>query len=141
MVEHSIALIGIPCLTHRMVHTLSGGERQKVVIAKALVQETPVTYLDEPTAFFDLPSEVEVVQLLHHLSRRTDKAALLSTYGLELALQTADKIWLMDKVNGVVIGMPEDLSLNGSPGSLFTHEGTMFDPGNGLFRVDNGYAS
>ena len=65
-----IALVGIPHLAHRMVHTLSDGERQKVMIAKALAQETPVIYLDEPTAFLDFPSKVEMMQLLHQLSRR-----------------------------------------------------------------------
>ena len=58
--DKSIALVGIPHLAHRMVHTLSDGERQKVMIAKALAQETPVIYLDEPTAFLDFPSKVEM---------------------------------------------------------------------------------
>ena len=128
VVEHSIALVGIPHLAHRMVHTLSDGERQKVMIAKALAQETPVIYLDEPTAFLDFPSKVEMMQLLHHLSRRTDKTIFLSTHDLELALQIADKIWLMDKANGVTIGTPEDLSLNGSLGSFFARKGIVFDP-------------
>ncbi len=118
-----------PHLAHRMVHTLSDGERQKVMIAKALAQETPVIYLDEPTAFLDFPSKVEMMQLLHHLSRRTDKTIFLSTHDLELALQIADKIWLMDKANGVTIGTPEDLSLNGSLGSFFARKGIVFDPG------------
>ncbi len=60
-----------------MVHTLSDGERQKVMIAKALAQETPVIYLDEPTAFLDFPSKVEMMQLLHQLSRQTDKTIFL----------------------------------------------------------------
>ena len=55
MVDKSIALVGIPHLAHRMVHTLSDGERQKVMIAKALAQETPVIYLDEPTASLIFP--------------------------------------------------------------------------------------
>lgn len=63
VVDKSIALVGIPHLAHRMVHTLSDGERQKVMIAKALAQETPVIYLDEPTAFLDFPSKVEMMQL------------------------------------------------------------------------------
>ena len=141
IVERSIALVGIPHLTHRMVHTLSDGERQKVMIAKALAQETPVIYLDEPTAFLDFPSKVEMMQLLHHLSRQTDKTIFLSTHDLELALQIADKIWLMDKVNGVTIGTPEDLSLNGSLSNFFARKGIVFDLETGLFRVDNEYTS
>lgn len=111
------------------------------MIAKALAQETPVIYLDEPTAFLDFPSKVEMMQLLHHLSRRTGKTIFLSTHDLELALQIADKIWLMDKASGVSIGTPEDLSLDGSLSRFFARKGIVFDLETGLFRVDNEYSS
>lgn len=137
VVDESITLVGISRLAHRMVHTLSDGERQKVMIAKALAQETPVIYLDEPTAFLDFPSKVEMMQLLHRLSRQTDKTIFLSTHDLELALQIADKIWLMDRTNGVTIGTPEDLSLNGSLNNFFARKGIVFDLETGLFRVVN----
>ena len=97
VVDHAIALVGIEPLHDRMIQTLSDGERQKVMIAKALAQETPVIYLDEPTAFLDYPSKVEMMQLLYRLSRETDKTIFLSTHDLELALQIADKLWLMDR--------------------------------------------
>lgn len=141
IVDHAIGLVGISHLAHRMVHTLSDGERQKVMIAKALAQETPVIYLDEPTAFLDFPSKVEVMQLLHQLSRQTDKTIFLSTHDLELALQIADKIWLMDKVKGVTIGTPEDLSLDGTLSCFFARKGITFDLETGLFRVNNEYTS
>ena len=141
VVERSIALVKIENLAHRMVHTLSDGERQKAMIAKALAQETPVIFLDEPTAFLDFPSKVEMMQLLHQLSRQTNKTIFLSTHDLELALQIADKIWLMDKMNGVTIGTPEDLSLSGKLSSFFARKGIVFDLETGLFRVDNEYTS
>ena len=141
VVDHAINLVGISHLAHRMVHTLRDGERQKVMIAKALAQETPVIFLDEPTAFLDFPSKVEMMQLLHQLSRQTDKTIFLSTHDLELALQIADKIWLMDKVNGVTIGTPEDLSLDGTLSSFFARKGIVFDLETGLFRVNNEYTS
>lgn len=136
IVEQAIGQVGIRHLAHRMVHTLSDGERQKVMIAKALAQETPIIYLDEPTAFLDFPSKVEMMQLLHTLSRQTNKTIFLSTHDLELALQIADKIWLMDKNKGVVIGTPEDLSLDGSLNQFFVRKGIVFEPATGLFRVD-----
>jgi len=139
VVNHSIHLVGIDKLQDRMIQTLSDGERQKVMIAKALAQETPVIYLDEPTAFLDYPSKVEMMQLLFKLSRETDKTIFLSTHDLELALQIADKLWLMDKQKGVRIGAPEDLSLDGSLGSFFARKGIVFDPEIGLFRVENDY--
>ena len=137
IVDRSIELVGITSLKGRMIQTLSDGERQKVMIAKALAQQTPVIYLDEPTAFLDYPSKVEMMQLLHHLSRQTDKTIFLSTHDLELALQIADKVWLMDKAKGVSIGTPEDLSLAGILGKFFTRRGIVFDAEAGLFKVQN----
>ncbi|MBQ7553102.1 MAG: ABC transporter ATP-binding protein [Bacteroidaceae bacterium] len=137
VVNRSISLVGIEHLKDRMIQTLSDGERQKVMIAKALAQETPVIYLDEPTAFLDYPSKVEMMQLLYRLSRETDKTIFLSTHDLELALQIADKLWLMDRQKGVMTGAPEDLSLDGSLGNFFARKGITFDAEIGLFRVEN----
>lgn len=137
VVDHAIAQIKIENLAHRMIQTLSDGERQKVMIAKALAQETPVVFLDEPTAFLDFPSKVEIMQLLHQLSRDTGKTIFLSTHDLELALQIADKLWVMDKERGVTVGTPEDLSLDGSLSTFFARKGITFDIETGLFRVDN----
>lgn len=137
VINNAISLVKIESLAERMVHTLSDGERQKVMIAKALVQDTPIILLDEPTAFLDFPSKVEIMQLLHQLSRKTNKTIFLSTHDLELALQIADKIWLMDKQRGIQIGTPEDLALNGSLSSFFARKGIIFDQDTGLFRVEN----
>lgn len=139
IVQQSIAQIHIEDLAHRMVHTLSDGERQKVMIAKALAQETPIIFLDEPTAFLDFPSKVEIMQLLHRLSRDTRKTIFLSTHDLELALQIADKLWVMDKTHGLTVGTPEDLSLNGDLSTFFARKGITFDMETGLFRVENDY--
>lgn len=141
VVRRSLDMVGATHLISRMVHTLSDGERQKVMIAKALTQETPIIYLDEPTAFLDFPSKVEMMQLLHQLSRKTSKTIFLSTHDLELALQIADKIWLMDKNNGITVGTPEDLSLDGSMSGFFERKGIVFEQETGLFRVDNEYVS
>lgn len=139
IVEESISLVRIENLASRMVHTLSDGERQKVMIAKALAQETPVIFLDEPTAFLDFPSKVEIMQLLHSLTRSTNKTIFLSTHDLELALQIADKIWLMDREKGISTGTPEDLALSGYLSGFFARKGIVFDMETGLFRIDNQY--
>ncbi len=135
-VEWAIRSVGIVPLGGRMVHTLSDGERQKVMIAKALAQETPVIYLDEPTAFLDFPSKVEMMQLLHSLTRRTGKTIFMSTHDLELALQIADRIWLMDREKGIRTGVPEDLALDGYLADFFVRKGIAFDRETGLFRID-----
>ena len=135
-VEEAIEWVRIGHLKGRMVQTLSDGERQKVMIAKALAQETPVILLDEPTAFLDYPSKVEIMQLLHDLARTKQKTVFLSTHDLELALQLADRLWLMDKERGVMTGTPEDLSLDGNLEQFFTREGIVFNRLEGLFRID-----
>ena len=137
-VRRAVSLVGIESLTERMVDTLSDGERQKVMVAKALAQETPVILLDEPTAFLDFPSKVEIMQLLRRLSREADKAIFLSTHDLDLALQLADRVWLLDKERGLAVGTPEDLALDGTLAGFFARsKGICFDPGTGVFRVDN----
>lgn len=139
IVEKAIDLVNIRPLAARMLHTLSDGERQKAMIAKALAQQTPVIYLDEPTAFLDFPSKVEIMQLLHRLTRETEKTIFLSTHDLELALQIADQIWLMDKTNGISTGTPEDLALSGHLSNFFARKGITFDMESGLFRITNNY--
>jgi iron complex transport system ATP-binding protein len=113
-VMSSLDMVGIPSLRDRLVQTLSDGERQKVMIAKALAQETPIIFLDEPTAFLDYPSKVEILHLLRRLSREMQKTIFLSTHDLELALQIADQLWLMAKGRGLKVGCPEDLTRDGS---------------------------
>jgi iron complex transport system ATP-binding protein len=137
IVDRSIRMVRIEDLADRIVDTLSDGERQKVMIAKALAQDTSIILLDEPTAFLDFPSKVEIMQLLHRLSRETDKTIFLSTHDLELALQIADKIWLVNKDTRIDIGTPEDLSLDGKLSLFFAQKGIIFDQQTGLFRVEN----
>lgn len=141
VVNESLALVGIEEFKNRMVHALSDGERQKVMIAKALAQQTPIIFLDEPTAFLDYPSKIEILHLLHRLSRQMDKTIFLSTHDLELALQIADKIWLMERRKDVVAGTPEDLALDGTLEGFFNRKGIAFDKITGLYRVDGSYHS
>jgi iron complex transport system ATP-binding protein len=113
-VDAALAMVGIAALRDRLVQTLSDGERQKVMIAKALAQETPIIFLDEPTAFLDYPSKVEILHLLHRLSCEMGKTIFLSTHDLELALQVADTVWLMDRRDGLLTGTPKELAQQGS---------------------------
>lgn len=136
MVRQSLEQVGIVHLAQRMLDTLSDGERQKSMIAKALAQDTPIVLLDEPTAFLDFPSKVEMMRLLYELSRSTNKTIFMITHDLELALQIADKIWLMDSNAKLHIGTPEDLALRGDLQRFFTRKGIAFDASSGLFRVD-----
>ena len=154
IVDEAIEMVGITDLIRRPVHTLSDGERQKVMIAKALAQQTPVIFLDEPTAFLDYPSKVEVLQLLRRISREAEKTIFLSTHDVELALQLADTIWLMRRqesgdrsqelgdrsqetgVKGpVTIGSPEALAASGDLGSFIERQNIVFDKETLTIRV------
>ncbi len=126
IVDEAIQLVGIVSLQGRMVHTLSDGERQKVMIAKALAQQTPVIYLDEPTAFLDFPSKVEIMQLLHRLAQNEQKTIFLSTHDVELALQIADCLWLMEP-KGLSVGSPLELASQGVLSRFIEREGIIFD--------------
>ena len=92
VVDDAIATMGIKKLRGRMIQTLSDGERQKVMIAKALAQETSIILLDEPTAFLDFPSKAETFQSLQRMAHERDKLILLSTHDLELAVRFADSL-------------------------------------------------
>ena len=125
--DEAIATTGIEVLRNRLVNTLSDGERQKVMMAKALAQQTPIICLDEPTAFLDFPSKVETMLMLRRISREADKTVFLSTHDMELALQTADTIWLMDREQGLCIGSPQQLARDGVLSRFIDRPGICFD--------------
>ena len=126
VVQQAIQQTGIESLRHREIQTLSDGERQKVMIAKALAQQTPIIYLDEPTAFLDFPSKVEMMQLLHRLATEEEKTIFLSTHDVELALQLADYIWLMED-DGLHVGTPQELATQGALQRFIERPGIHFD--------------
>lgn len=134
IVSEAISMVGIESLKGRMIHTLSDGERQKVMIAKALAQQTPVIYLDEPTAFLDYPSKVEMMQLLRRLAHDQQKTIFLSTHDVELALQLADCLWLMES-NLLSVGTPRQLADNGALSRFVERDGIVFDRDSLTLRV------
>ena len=127
VVDEAIRAVRIEPLRERLIHTLSDGERQKVMIAKALAQQTPVIFLDEPTAFLDFPSKVEMMQLLRRLAREQQKTIFLSTHDFELALQVADTLWLMEP-QGFSVGTPRELANSGALARYVERPGISFDP-------------
>ena len=137
VVRQAIADVGAESLADRQVGELSDGERQKIMIARALAQEPALMILDEPTAFLDLPRRVETMQLLRRLAHESHRAILLSTHDLDLALRTADRIWLMPSGGQLQVGAPEDLVLSGAFEAAFRAEGVTFDAQTGAFRVSS----
>lgn len=136
IVNESICLVGIETLSNRMVQSLSDGERQKMMIAKALAQQTPVIYLDEPTAFLDYPSKVEILRLLSRLSRETHKTIFLSTHDLELALQLTDTLWLMQAGLPLNVGTPKQLADTGCLSQFLNRNGIRFNSATLTIQVE-----
>ena len=134
-IQWAIDATGIGAFIHRKAHTLSDGESQKVMLARALAQDTPILMLDEPTAHLDLPSRIQLMQLLHRLARQTHKGILLSTHELDLALQVAGEVWLLQSGGQLHRGAPEDLVLNGVFEAAFVKEGIAFDKTTGTFTI------
>lgn len=135
VIDWAIKSANAQSLMHRNVNALSDGERQKVMIARALAQQPEVMVLDEPTAFLDLPRRVEMMALLQHLAHSTNKAILLSTHDLDLALRSADRIWLLPQGGPLLVGAPEDLILSGAFERAFQSDGVHFDADTGAFQI------
>lgn len=125
-VEQAMQLTHTTPFAHRPISTLSDGERQRVFIAKALAQNTPVILLDEPTAFLDFPAKIATMRLLKKLAHDAQKTILLSTHDVELALHMADNLWLLNQQT-LTSGSPQLLAANGCIGRFFNTEGVQFD--------------
>ena len=136
IITDSLALVGAAQFAGRLVGDLSDGERQRVMIARALAQTPKLLLLDEITAFLDLPSRVRVMSLLRRLARERGAGIVLSSHDLDLSLRLADKIWLMQGGRPLRIGAPEDLALSGALKGVFDTDEIHFDRETGAFALE-----
>ena len=113
IVMQSLDTVGITALAERNFISLSDGEKQKVMIAKALAQDTPIIFMDEPAAFLDYPSKIELIHLMKRLSREQGKTILFSSHDLELLLRYSDQMWLVAPKKSLKVGSPKELVDNG----------------------------
>lgn len=135
----ALEMVGMKSFINKNVNEISDGERQRVMIARTLAQDTKIIVLDEPTAFLDLPNKYEIVHLLNHLSKNENKTILFSTHDLNIAIQEADKIWLMLD-NEIIEGAPEDLILSDTLNKIFEQSNLNFDKLKGDFRIKRKHA-
>ncbi len=110
------------------VASLSDGERQKAMIARALAQQTPIIILDEPTAFLDVASRIETMRLLQTLAHDRGKAVLLSSHDISQSLLLADELWLITTDRQVLTGSTQELVNQGAMNYLFTNRDIHFNP-------------
>jgi iron complex transport system ATP-binding protein len=134
-IDAAIAAVDAEAIADREVRFLSDGERQRVLIARALAQEPKLMILDEPTAYLDLPRRIETLGLLRRLVRESGISVLLSTHHLDLALSHADRVWLLPLGGPLEIGAPEDVALSGALERTFVSERLVFDRGEGSFGL------
>jgi iron complex transport system ATP-binding protein len=123
VIDVAVSTVHIEGLLDKKLYELSDGQMQLVMVARALTQQTPILLLDEPTAHLDLNNRVEIMNLLRRLARVEGKTILIATHELDLALQTADLIWLTIPGKSIKTGIPEDLVLDGSIDSVFQFKG------------------
>ncbi len=123
IVDEAIREVRIQHLANAKINELSDGQLQMAMIARALAQRTPILLLDEPTAHLDLNNRLEIMNFLRKLARTHRKAILVATHELDLALQTADLIWLTTPDKKIKVGIPEDLVLDGSLDDVFQFKG------------------
>lgn len=135
VVDWAIEAVGAGHLASRDSMSLSDGERQRFMIARALAQEPSILLLDEPTAFLDVPSRVELMGLLRRLARDEQLAVVVSTHDLELALRMADTLWLVAPGNRLTTGSPEDVIFAGRISEAFQAASIRFHPEERAFRL------
>jgi iron complex transport system ATP-binding protein len=124
----------VSTLAERFVAELSDGERQKAMIARMIAQDTSVMLMDEPTAFLDVRSKFEVMELLLRLAHEDNKTVIFSTHDLNMAVSHSDNIWLIIG-SSMKNGAPEDLMLNGSFDHLFESSSVGFNPESGTYSL------
>ena len=127
VVDKCLNAVGIAHMANHHVASLSDGERQKAMIAKALAQETPIIVLDEPTAFLDVASRIETMCLLHNLAREQHKAVMLSSHDISQSLLLADELWVITSDRNLVTGSTEQVVMSGAMDKVFDNSSILFN--------------
>lgn len=133
VIQWALEITGTMQFANRHIGELSDGEKQKVMIARALAQQTDLIILDEPTAHLDSPNRIEIFHLLRELVSSGHRAILISTHDIDTAIANADKLWLVAN-QSISQGAPEDLVLDGRLEKAFTKEGLSFNYSLGRFE-------
>ncbi len=130
----AINMVQIEDLQHKKCYELSDGQLQKVMIARALAQDTNIMLLDEPTSHLDLYHKVHILKLLREIAHETKKTILFTTHEIEIAIQLCDKMLIMEKERSS-FGEPCELINNKSFENLFPSDTITFDSQSGSFKV------
>ena len=134
IINQSLQQINIEALKHKKCFELSDGQLQKVMIARALAQDTDLIILDEPTTHLDMYHKAYILKLLQKLAKETNKTILFSSHEIDLAIQLCDKLIVMTD-DTVISDAPCELISKGVFNTLFPKDLIAFDESTGSFRV------
>ena len=137
MVNDAFQKVGVLHLSGQSFYKLSDGEKQKVMIARAIVQDTPFIFLDEPVAYVDPPGKIAIMYLLKKLSLQMNKGILVATHDLESALNYADELWLLGTGGKWKTGKPEELVEAGFINEFFDSGEVRFNRKNHRFEWED----
>ncbi len=137
IIHQVVKTLDIDDLMGKTFQQLSDGEKQKILIARALVQDTPFIFLDEPIAFVDSPGRIEIMEMLTNIAHDRHKGILMTTHDIETALEYADILWLMHRYKPLETGIPEDLAMRGKINEYFDKTTIQFDRFSARFRSQN----
>lgn len=119
IIDSVLEQTGIKPLSQKYFSELSDGQKQKALIARALAQRPEILFLDEPTTYLDIPSKLDLIDLLKKLTKENNIAVLLSTHDLDLIKDKVDEFWLMGKDGKFSTGSPEVMMSSGLIGTNF----------------------
>lgn len=134
-IEEAISRCRINYIENSKLSAISDGQFQKAMVARVLAQDTDIILMDEPTAHLDVVNRVEMFQLLQSIKQETGKSILISTHELDLSMQFADKLWLMNFNAPITTGTPEDLGFSGEIEKVFFHEEFHLDSRTGQVKL------
>lgn len=136
IIYNALQLVDAVDFKNRYFYSLSDGEKQRIMLARAIAQNTPLIYLDEPTAYIDSPGKVQIISLLVELVTKYNKSILLTTHDTELALHYASELWLLGKDSTFIVGKPDELVESGEINKLFDKKGVKFNRNTRRFESD-----
>ena len=129
IVADALRAVGIEGMSGRKLATLSDGERQKAMIARALAQSTPLIIMDEPTSFLDAASRIDIMLLLRRLRDDHGKTIILSTHDIAPALAVADTLWVVERTTRALVhGSRNEVLASGVMDRVFLSQAVTFDP-------------
>ncbi len=134
IINKSIALLELEPFLDKKCFQLSDGQLQRALIARALIQDTDIILLDEPTTHLDLYHKVQILKLLKSVAHETNKTILFTSHEIELAIQLCDKMLILDGTNNA-FDQPCNLIANNSFDTLFPTDTISFDSNTGSFKI------